>query len=295
MLRKKIALLTTVLTLTLLTLLLVPMLFGRGAPMSICDMGVAAQEGDELCTDEHATIEAFYVVAAQATVDASAHGTQIAALQAECNIAPETEPEAEVLSFNEDFANNSKGWVERETQVTSVRLVDGQLMVGAAERWFMMGLVPQLRADNFYAEVTMTTPYEQSIFVGFAVGNGEVEPTHFHLLLVGSDWDEDAEQFVWYVRRYLWDGFNLALETEATYERFWQAGEPVRMALEAKDGRYTLLVKGRETQIYEFASFGNQIGLAVYAPPMLASETTRVRVAFFDNLSIVDAAEEPAP
>ncbi|MBN1287340.1 MAG: hypothetical protein JXB47_18210 [Anaerolineae bacterium] len=281
MLRSKLTLFAAAL-LVFLALLLLPLALDN-TPVSICGSGAAAQEGDP-CAAQNATIEAYQVVAAQATVDKANHKATVQALEALCNAGPTPVPG---LPFQDDFAANTKGWFETETQYTAVRIEQGQLFVGAQEFWFMAALAPELRLRDFYAEATMTTVYEESVFVGFAVGNAEVSPARYHLILAGSDWNENEQDFTWYVRLYLWDGTTLTVQDQAEYAPFWQAGEPVRIALEASGGQYTLFVKGRATQTYEFASLGEQVGLVVYAPDNALNE---IRYAYFDNLNIAQPA-----
>lgn len=279
MLRSKLTLFAVALMISCV-LLLLPGLFDSA---SICGGNAAAQDGE--CAAQDATIEAYQVVAALATVDAANHKATVEALELLCDVGPTPAPG---LPFSDDFSDNAHGWFLNETQNTAVNLVEGQLFVGASEFWFTSALVPQLDVRDFYAEATMTTPYEESIFVGFTVGNAEVTPSQYHLIMAGSDWNADEQKFTWYVRLYLWDGFNLTIEDQTEYALFWQAGEPIRIALQAVEGRYTLLVKGRETQTYAFAALGEQIGLSIYAPDNALNE---IRYAYFDNLTI----DLPAP
>ncbi len=292
MARKRTAALFVTAALFTLSLLLLPIVLQDSPPL--CDEGASAQEG-EACADENATIEAqdltlgaYQVIAAQATVDVANHKATITALEAACNIEPTPAPG---LPFADNFTDNSQGWVVTEDQNTAVNIIEGQLFVGANEFWFVPALVPNLHATEFYAEVTATTPYDESIFLGFAMGNGEITPSQYELVLVGSDWNEETNEFNWYVRHYQWDGFNLTVQAEAAYAPFWQAGEPVQLGLEAKEGQYMLLINGFETQTYQFVPPGDQLGLVIYAPDNALDE---LRYAYYDNLSITASRESTA-
>lgn len=259
-------------------LLILPAVFRTGAPASICDRDAAAQENP--CAAQDATIAAYGLLAAQATLDTAYHRQTVTALEARCAVEPTP---VEGLPFRDDFSDNAAGWRLTETQYTAVNVADGQLFIGAGEFWFMSALVPELQIRDFYIEATVTTPYEESIFVGFVVGDAEADPNQLHLIVVGSDWDPAAEEFVWYVRLYEWNGVTLNLVAGAPYQPFWQAGTAARVALEAKGGRYTLSINGYETQQFEFTAYGDELGLVVYAPDNMLND---VRYAFFDDLTI---------
>lgn len=136
-----------------------------------------------------------------------------------------------------------------------------------------------IHGSEFYAEMEVTAFDTLDLAFGFAVG--DFATANYDLLFLMNDF-----QGVWRVERWFFPMMPpLEQRTSVRAEvPLWAAGQPSRVALEARDGTYTLLVEqdGVLQPVFTdtFTPSGSQVALAIWGS---VAGTRRV---CFDNILV---------
>lgn len=211
--------------------------------------------------------------------------SELATARASASVSPTQSP-GSGTSFAEQFDTNDRGWDLTPRDTGTARISQGQLLVSAKPGNYYGVQIPGVSTEQLWVQSDMTNRYNSGVpcfndqFIGFMLGDPQSDG--HYLFVVGFDELQDgcgvagrpmsngltrSDMVFWSVRLYGGNRTDVTLISQTDYDTpIWESGQVVSLALEARNGTFSMYLNGSQAETIQISPNDDQIALVAYAP-----------------------------